>query len=251
MKTILQIRNKLLLLFMGMFVTVGLTSCCPPFCKDPDGPSIPPNENCTTIIFQDNFESDVVGSTPSASPAGNPTDDTLLFPAGSNMYVSVLNSTSHGSRAARINRGSSSDVVLGCITGSGSHSSGTYLVTFKAYSAEESGLVPPMTISVKSSSDKAALRLIVDDGQYRLVSGDGTEILTVGYTVNVSDTIKLKIDMANGKISVDINGTSVADNKPFLETNFEDVRELNFKYPPAILEAWGKYDVDDIKICKL
>lgn len=214
-------------------------------------PLIPVDEACKTIIFQDNFDADAVGNTPSASPAGDPIDDVLAFPAGSDMYVSVLDSGPHGSQAARIRRGSSSDVVLGCITGSGSHSSGKYRVTFKAYSAEESGLVPPMTISVKSLTGKTALRLIVDNGQYQLVSGGGTETLSVGYTTNVADAIEFEINMEAGQTSVNINGTNVAANKPFLDTDFEDVKELTFKYPPAILEAWGKYDVDDIKICKL
>jgi hypothetical protein len=209
------------------------------------------SETCNTIIFQDNFESDVVGNTPSASPAGSPTDDALTFPSGSDNYVRVLDSTPLSSRAARISRGSSFDVTLGCITGGGPHNSGTYLVTFKAYSAMESGLVPAMAISIKSSTGKMALQLIVDNSQYQLVSGDGTETLSVGYAINVVDAIKLKIDMAGGKISVDINGTNVAANRPFLDTSFEDVRELDFKYPPAILESAGIYDVDDIKICKL
>lgn len=208
-------------------------------------------KGCKTIIFQDNFEADVVGNTPSASPAGDPTDDALAFPAGSDMFISVIASGPHGSQAARIRRGSASGVVLVGITGGGSHSSGKYRVTFKAYSAEESGLVPAMTISVKSSTGKTALRLIVDNGQYQLVSGGGTETLSVGYAINVADAIEFEINMEAGQISVNINGTNVAANKPFLDTDFEDVKELTFNYPPAILESAGKYDVDDIKICKL
>jgi hypothetical protein len=231
------------LFILGLVIICVLSlscgSCCPP-----------PTEECTTTIFSDNFEADAVGNSPSTSPAGDPADDAIVLPGASASYIHVINSGPHGSRAVEIARGSSGDVILGCITGGGPNSSGIYIVEFRAYSGEESGLVPPMTVRVKSPDGQTALRLIVDDGNYRLVSGTGSETLSVGYTVNTVDKIEIQVDMDESEISVSINGTNVASDKPFLESEFTDLSELSFQYPPAILEAWGKYIVDDIKICK-
>lgn len=231
------------LFMLGFIIVFVLNSCCRRCCP-------PQPDECTTIIFSDNFEADVVGNSPSTSPAGDPPDDAIILPNASAGYIHIINSESFGSKAIEIARGAASDVILGCITGGGPHSSGTYIIEFKAYSGEESGLVPAMTVRVKSPDGKTALRLIVDDNNYQLVSGAGSETLSVGYTVNTVDKIKIRIDLDESDISVSINGTNVASNKPFLESEFADLSELSFQYPPAILEAWGKYIVDDIKICK-
>ena len=209
-----------------------------------------PVEECTEILFYDDFETDVVGNSPSTSPAGDPVDDSIVLPDGSGGYIHVINSGPFGSKAVEIARGSSSDVILSCITGSAPENSGIYTVEFKAYNGEEGGLVPAMTVRVKSTDGKTALRLIVDNNDYTLVHGTGTETLSVGYTINNIDKIKFRIDISEKKISVSINDVYVASGKPLLEPEFANLSELSFQFPPAILEAWGKYIIDDIKICQ-
>ncbi len=183
------------------------------------------------------------------SPAGDPTDDALNLQPPS--YIVVIDSGPHGSKAVRVARGAPPlGVVLGCVTGDGPHNSGVYVLRFKAYSAEETGFTPAMTVSVTSSSGRVALRLMVDDPGYHLESGDGVETLSVGYTLNTVDEIVIQIDMDSSRLSLNINCLNVTSDKPFLDAGFDDVHELSFQYPGSIVEGYGKYVVDDILICK-
>ena len=57
---------------------------------------------CATI-FEDDFETDTIGNSPSISPPGYPPDDSFNIsgPAGS---IVVINSVPHGSKAVKIDR---------------------------------------------------------------------------------------------------------------------------------------------------
>ncbi len=216
-----------------------------------DTPRVPKDDDeCKIIIFQDNFDEDARGGPPETSPSGDPADDALILqPPHDN--IRVINSDPHGSQAVMIDRGSTSTTVLRCITGGGPHASGTYIVSFKAYSRYNDADTPPVTVSVKSSTGQTALRLIVDNGTYQLVTGVGSETLPGVYTVGRVDIFKIRIDMDGDKLSLNLNGTNVASDKPFLGPDFADLRELRFEHEPPALELYpAAYVVDDIKICK-
>ena len=204
---------------------------------------------CATI-FEDDFEADVIGNTPSASPAGLPLDDSLSFsgPAGS---IAVVNSVPHGSKAVKIDRtGMLPKAVLECVTGGGPHASGAYLIGYKAYSINTSD-VPQLNTAIQSSDDHNAFELTLAGGAYQLISGDGTEVLPISYSANTVHTVAIGINMDDRIFSIFIDGTTVASAKPFMEAGFNDVHKLLFEYPAPILEAFeGTYVIDDIKIVK-
>jgi hypothetical protein len=107
-------------------------------------------------------------------------------------------------------------------------------------------------VSVNSSTGSTALKLIIDDGQYNLISGAGSEVLAGGYTVNMVDEVKIRIDLDADNFSLELNDSTVASGKPFLDSTFTDLRTLKFEYPPAILEAFPAVHVaDKIKMCAL
>lgn len=245
----LELNKTLRVLSLGVLFSFGIASITATRHTDGGGGPRPTEPSCSTVYFQDDFEADTVDMTPSVAPAGNPVDDSLAFSSNAQNYVKVVSSSVVESQAVRIRRGSSSDVILYAVTGSAPQPAGTYYIRFRAYSVHETGLVPPMTINIESTSGKKAAELIVDNLQYELKTGNGSQVLSSGYTVNNADVIQFEIDMVNKDVSISIDNVVRASNQPFLETGFEDIRKLSFKYPPAILEAWGTYDVDDIKIC--
>jgi hypothetical protein len=204
---------------------------------------------CATI-FNDNFEADVVGNPPSASPAGDPPDDSLNVQGAANSIV-VINSIPLGSMAVKIDRTAQMpQSVLECVTGGGPHASGNYFISYTAYSVNVDA-VPSLTTTIKSSGGQRAFQLILTGGNYQLSSGDGMEILPGGYAANVVHSVLIRIDMDARRFWLNINGTDVASEKPFLDAGFADVHLLRFEYPAPVLEALpGTYVVDDIVIRK-
>lgn len=204
---------------------------------------------CATI-FKDNFETDVIGDPPSASPAGNPPDDSLNIQGPPNSIL-VINSIHLGSKSVKIDRTAQlPQVVLECVTGGGPHTSGNYFISYKAYSVFIDA-VPSLTTTIKSSGGQHAFQLILTGGNYQLSSGDGLEILPGGYAVNVVHSISARIDIDARRFWLNIDGADVASEKSFLDIGFADVHLLRFEYPAPILEALsGTYVVDDIVIRK-
>ncbi|OQZ01714.1 MAG: hypothetical protein L3J18_13480 [Candidatus Brocadia sp.] len=221
-------RNNLLVL---LAIVISLTGCAP--------------------IFNDNFEADVIGDPPAVSPAGNPTDDSLNIQGPPNS-ITVINSIPLGSKSVKIDRAAKPpQVVLECVTGGGPHTTGNYLISYKAYSILADA-VPNLTTSVKSSGGQHAFQLRLTDGNYRLASGGNPdEILPGGYAANVVHSISVRINMDTQRFWLNVDGTDVASEKTFLEAGFADVHLLRFEYPEPILEALpGTYVVDNIIIRK-
>jgi hypothetical protein len=204
---------------------------------------------CVTI-FDDDFETDIVGSSPSTSPAGNPPDDSLNLQGPANSII-VINSVPHSSKAVKLDRTSKMpQTILECVTGGGPHTSGSYFVTYKAYCVNVS-TIPELTTTIKSSGGHRAFELILRGGNYQLSSGDGLETLSGGYTANVIHSVFIGVDMDARRFWLKINGTDEASEKPFLDAGFNDVHLLRFEYPPPILEALpGTYVIDEVKISK-
>lgn len=213
-----------------------------------------PEGECTTVIFHDDFEADTVGNAPSTSPAGDPAGDALELQGLPKIVV--IDSGPLGSKAAKIDRNGRAGFepsVFSALPAGGPHTSGTYVVSFTGYSVLAGGdpWTPALSVYVRSSEGHDALRLVATtDSEYLLLSGTGTETLPVGFQVNIADTIEIQIDMDSRTFRLDINGVTIASNKPFLDANFADLRELRFEYPPTFLEALpATYVVDNIKIC--
>lgn len=201
-------------------------------------------------IFNDDFEADVVGNSPSLSPAGNPPDDALNVQGAPNSII-VINSSPLGSKAVKIDRTAMMpQTVLECVTGGGPYTSGNYLVAYRAYSLLVSN-VPTLTTSIKSSGGQRAFELTLTGGSYKLSSGDGLETLPGGYAANVVHVVLVRIDLSVDRFWLNIDGTDVASDKPFLDSAFDNLHLLRFEYPPPILEALpGTYVIDDISISK-
>lgn len=217
-------------LMILLVVAIGLTGCAK--------------------IFNDNFEADVIGNSPSLTPVGNPPDDALNVQGPPNSII-VINSSSLGSKAVKIDRTAMMpQTVLECVTGGGPHTSGNYLVAYRAYSMYVSD-VPTLTMSVKSSGGERAFELMLTGGNYKLSSGDGLETLPGGYSANVVHVVLIRIDLSVDRFWLNIDGTDVVSDKPFLDSAFDNLHLLRFEYPPPILEALpGTYVIDDISISK-
>ena len=138
-----------------------------------------------------------------------------------------------------------------CITVPGPHNSGKYSIAFQAYHRHI--YIPPvMTVTVKSAAGERAFELLSNNGQFRLRSGSGEELLSVTYSVDVLHTVGITINFDTDRFSLDIDNTDVADDKPFLDPGFSDLERLRFEFNPAILEAFpGVYVVDNIMIFKI
>jgi hypothetical protein len=133
------------------------------------------------------------------------------------------------------------------VTDDGPHASGKYSIRYKAYSGNVNS-EPTLTTSVKSSDGKTAFKLILGGANFKLTSGDGIETLLAGYSANVVHSLEISIDMDSNKFGIDINGTSVASGKPFLDSGFNDLRLLRFEYPEPLLEGFPGYYVMDLII---
>jgi hypothetical protein len=206
---------------------------------------------CGTRLFNDNFEADAAGAAPVSPPPGDPADDSLTVqgPAGS---VTVIDSAPLGSKAARIDRADKPpQAALECVTGGGPHNSGDVYISYKAYSTI-AGANPPLTTTVKSSKGQRAFELKLTGGSFRLSSGDAADaVVGGGYAANTVHSIAVRIDMGTSRFWLNIGGTDVASEKPFLDAGFSDVRLLRFEYPAPLLEALpGSYVVDDVIIRK-
>lgn len=206
---------------------------------------------CATI-FNDNFEADVIGHPPSASPAGNPPDDSLNI-QGLPSSITVINSIPLGSKSVKIDRTGTTrppQVVLECVAGGGPHISGNYFVSYKAYSINVDPV--PLTTTMKSSGGQNAFQLILTGGNYHLLSGDDLdEELPGGYAANVVHSISIRIDMNARRFWLNIDGADVASEKSFLDADFADVHLLRFEYPLQLIEALQEiYVIDDILIRK-
>jgi hypothetical protein len=199
------------------------------------------------VIFYDDFQNDVVGNPPSTSPPGGAPNDSLKLQGPPNSII-VINSVPLSSKAVKIERTSQlPQTSLECVTDDGPHTSGKYSIRYKAYSGNVNS-EPSLTTSVKSSDGKTAFKLILGGGNFTLTSGDGIETLPAGYSANVAHSLEISIDMDSNKFGIDINGTSVASGKPFLDPGFNDLRLLRFEYPEPLLEGFPGYYVMDLII---
>lgn len=207
---------------------------------------------CVTVVklFYDDFEADVVGNPPSTSPSGDPTGDALNMVSAPNRIL-VINSIPLGSKAVKLERTTSQSpwwTFLECITSGGPHTSGNYLALYRAYVAVDYPFSTLVTI-VKSPGGHRAFELVLNGGSYRLSSGDGEETLTGGYTVNVVHNVFIRIDFSVNRFWLNIDGTDVAPNKPFLDSAFNNLHLLRFEYTQPYLENDpGTYVIDNIGI---
>jgi hypothetical protein len=204
---------------------------------------------CSTRLFHDDLEADVVGAAPVSPPPGDPEDDSLSVggPAGS---VTVIDSAPLGSKAARIQRGGSSPAVtLECVTGGGPHNSGNYWISYRAYSPDLA--VPPVTAAIVSATGQRAFELAGASGEFRLSSGEAVDAVVGAYAANAVHEILVRIDLDADRFWLSIGGTEVASSKPFLDGGFADLRALRFSYTVPILEALpAAYVVDNVLIRK-
>lgn len=195
-------------------------------------------------IFFDDFDSDVVGSPPSTSPAGDPFDDELIY-SGAPGTVTVTNSGPLSSQAAKIARGSSgTSTVAEFVTGGGGpHTSGRYVIQWTAYTESAEATI---AIVLLSSSGKLAFNLLMKDGQYGLTSGSGQEVLTGTYTNNLPHSFRFEVDMDAKTFSVSLDNSAYGP-RPFIDGDYEDLRLVRLAYPPAVVEAFsGVYVIDNV-----
>ncbi|MFC1555801.1 hypothetical protein ACFL67_01840, partial [candidate division KSB1 bacterium] len=207
-------------------------------------------DNCVRIDFYDDFEDDTSGILPLLSPPGDPPNDAISI-QGSKDAILILDSAPLDSRALKINRQSNPGAVLECTPDNRPLKDGKFYVTFTAYNTHVGGDTPSMTISINSRLNKTAMKLVILDNKYNLISGAGTEVLFDTYNVNEPDKIEILINFYAGNVTVDINSVNQAIDRPFIDHDFGDLYNLRFEYPATILEAFeANYIVDDIKICR-
>jgi hypothetical protein len=105
---------------------------------------------------------------------------------------------------------------------------------------------------LRSATDKRALVLSLQNNQYRLASGSGTEVLPGIYATGSCHSIYIQLNPETSQFSMRIDGNPVATAKPVLDSEFKDIHLLRFEYAPAIVEAFpGISVIDDILIKKI
>lgn len=219
-------------------------------------PSLPGNPFCSKQgsdeIFTADFESDQVGFPPAPTTPGH------YGPAGASLETSgdikVIDSTELGSKAIKITRSSSQAEIKAIVgdIGDAPYTTGVYYIDYNAH-----GLVIPeqtygaMSISVRSTDNKAALSLLLYDGAYHLEQGGSSLRLTGSYDPNTAHRIHIVLDLDAKRYSICIDGEVLASNKPLLAGDFTDLHSLQFHVFPGIFEGFMSVNiVDDIQITK-
>ena len=189
-------------------------------------------------IFSANFDADPVGAPPPASPPGDPPGDAIAYTGA----VSVINSPAAGSNAALVDRGSTpTATTIDMIASGGPHTCGTYRVSWRAHTE---AYLAPLTISLLSSSGKIAFQATFQHAQYRFTTGSGSETVGPLLALNAPHTFTITVDMATKTMIINLNGVAMP-LRPFVNTDFEDLKRLRFEYAAAVLEAnAGKYVID-------
>lgn len=224
---------KIKILLVIFVIAIGLTGCVR-----------------LVKLFHDDFEADIVGNPPSISPSGDPPGDALNMVSAPNRII-VINSIPLGSKAVKLERTINQVpwwTYLECITSGGPHTSGHYLILYRAYVAVDYPFSTLITI-IKSSDGHRAFELVLNRGSYRLSSGDGEETLPGIYTVNVVHNVIVNIDLLVNRFWLYIDNTNVASNKPFLDSAFNNLHMLRFEYTQPYGENDpGTYVIDNIGI---
>ncbi|MCP3918426.1 MAG: hypothetical protein GY711_23015 [bacterium] len=198
-----------------------------------------------TALFQDNFNTEVLGTTPSSMPPGDPPDDELAITGDAGM-VTVADSGQLDSYAMRIERDEQA-LAVDCIPQGGPHGSGNFVVRFVAVSENENAA--GITVRALSSSDAPLLAFSLIGGAIK-VQGFGA--FPIGYVANQEHAVLLGIDLDAGTYTLLVgNGedSDSIDSVPLLPGG--DFAKLRFSYPATIVEALpGVYWVDDIVISR-
>ena len=191
-----------------------------------------------TFIFSAGFNADAVGAPPPAAPPGDPPGDAIAYTGA----VTVINSPVVGSGAAQVDRGSAPPAAsIEMVASGGPHANGEYRISWRAYAE---AFRAPLTISLLSSSGRAAFRATYQDGQFTFATGSGPETVGPIIPVNTPHTFVIIADVTTKTMIINLNGVTMPA-RPFVDSAFEDVKRLRFEYAAATLEAHaGKYAID-------
>ena len=206
------------------------------------------------ILFDADFSGDTVGSEPS------PSSPLYYGPAGADLDISadsyaaiVVDSTELGSKALEMQRGSTATTVTAIVGDDGNmpYTSGDIIIQFRAVCTEYSSQsTSTMLITVGSESGDEALRMTFYNGEYRVIQGGSGVLLTGSYDSTTAHSVRIKLDMDTGWYWICIDGEVLA-NGAFESGGFTELHHLEFRFNPAILEAFQTvYVVDDIQISK-
>ncbi len=202
-------------------------------------PAAPAPECDGQVLFNDDFESDSVGSAPASSPAGPPPGDAVSTSGN----VTVVNAAS---RAVRLSRSSQPAVFEG-IFGSGATDTGSYCVRFVGQSGVD--MREPVIMTFNAANSASAWQLVIDDNEAVLTSGGVRFILLRDFTVPRSFRFDVNLDLKRFDMFVD--GTQVVSNMPFLDTSFDVPSDVRFETGRCILECFtAEYTLDDVRVTK-
>jgi hypothetical protein len=202
-----------------LLVLTVLAGCQPPF------------------MFSAGFNADPVDAPPAASPPGDPPGDAIAHTGA----VRVVNSPIAGSNAVALDRGSTAPSSIDMVVSGGPHVKGEYRVSWRAYAES---FLAPLTISLLSSSGRAAFRATYQHGQYTFATGSGPEEVGPIVPLNSPHTFVIVVDVATKTMIITLNGVTMPA-RPFVDPAFEDVKRLRFEYAAdGGQAAAGTYVID-------
>ncbi len=207
-----------------------------------------------STLFSAGFEGETVGGPPASSTSYGPPGARLDI-QGSSSAVQVVNSVVLGSKALKITRGSPNATKVNAVVGNDGgapYTTGVYYIDFRAHGQDiPTPPIAAMSISVRSSKDKAALALGLYDGSYHLMEGNSPVRLNGSYDASAAHRVHIELNLDARTYTICIGGKVVASDKPLLVQDFEDLHTLQYWVAPTITEAFeSTYVVDDIRITK-
>ena len=192
-----------------------------------------------SVLFNDNFEADTVGSAPSPSPAGPPTGDSVAVSGD----VIVVNA---GSRAARLKRGNVPAIFTGNLD-VGATGSGSYCVKFTGQAGSD--MREPVVMTFNARNSARAWQLVIDNDTAELTSGSGHFVFVQDFTVPRSFRFNVNLDVQRFDMFVD--GIQIVSSAPFLDSTFDVPSDLRFETGQCILECFpAEYTVDDLRVTR-
>ncbi len=209
----------------------------------------------TSSIFVANFNSDIPGSLPAFSTPLHygPPGASLDIQDGSST-VEVVNSTALGSNAMSITRGYPAPIIDAVVgdNGTAPHNSGKYYIEFTAHAETiPEYLIAGISISARSSTNKAAFFLKLYDNSYHLFDGSSYVPLGGTYDPTAPHFVHIELNLDSRNYSICIDNKVVVNKKAFLTSDFMDLHSLQFFVTPTITEAFKMvYVVDDMRITK-
>ncbi len=201
-------------------------------------------------VFRATFDADKVNEPPASSPAGEPVDDQIAI-VGAEAHVTVIRDITLKSQAMRIMRDmhSSDGVAVECIPIEGPYKDGRILVVYRAVNKYVNSV--PFVTTLLSSTGETVAELVLRDGNFQVVSGSGTDTLSVNYAADTLYVVLIALEMTERELNVMVTTGSSSESlesKPFVSSTATDFGKLRYSYPgsSAFDTLPGSSVVDDI-----